>query len=383
MKRIIGITFGMPNNVSALFSNGIRQNVLFLNQTFNLTQHEVYLVTDKPLIPGIPVFDYATYKHISYNSEEYKQIRFDVLIQMGVSFAVHELRRLREQGCKIILYKCGNEYIFDTEHVLFTPRPEAMPQHADAKDTQYLDQVWTIPQMEHSCTDYFAIRYRCPVKIVPFVWNPTLLESMCKPLPNKGVYDANKKKDGWKVAVFEPNMNVVKFSLPCLYVCENAYRRLEDKNQLKNVYITNANAKTKGYGKFNSSQFSRTTYSLDLYKDKKISVESRFNAVVFLNNHADIVVSHQWENPLNYLYLDIAWMGWPLVHNAHLCPDIGYYYEGFHLEEGGKMLQWVMDTHAKVADEYLQRNRQKIRRYISTEPANVRAYEQLIDQLFE
>jgi hypothetical protein len=56
-----------------------------------------------------------------------------------------------------------------------------------------------------------------------------------------------------------------------------------------------------------------------------------------MSNYCDIAVSHQWENPLNYLYFDLAWMDWPIVHNAHLCKDIGYFYNEFNYEEGGNV----------------------------------------------
>ena len=99
-------------------------------------------------------------------------------------------------------------------------------------------------------------------------------------------------------------------------------------------------------------------------------------------NHADIAVSHQLENPLNYLYLDLAWMGWPVVHNAHLCKDVGYYYEGFNYEEGGNVLLDVINNHDKNADEYLKRNREIIDRYLPINKKLQESYKILIDNLF-
>ena len=87
--------------------------------------------------------------------------------------------------------------------------------------------------------------------------------------------------------------------------------------------------------------------SLDLFKEKKITSESRYNTLEFMSKHCDIAISHQWENPLNYLYLDLAWMGWPILHNASLCKDVGYYYEGFNYEEGGNVLLDVINNHDK------------------------------------
>lgn len=383
MKKTIGLTFSVPPTVTSLYSNGIRQNVLYFNQLLNHLPYTIYLICDKEIIPDIPVYDYDKYKHCIYGTEEYRNIPFDVIIQMGLTISYTEIIRLRETGCKIVLYKCGNEYIFEMEQAMFTSREENMPPHAEYKKNKMIDQVWTIPQMEDSCTDYFNIRYRADVKIVPFIWCPVLLEKLCETMPNKGIYDKEKRKDKkeFRIAIFEPNLNVVKYGIPPVWICEQAYRKHNNKNRIQKVMITNAVSKSGEYGKFNPQQFSRSTYSLDLYNDSKLSVESRYNAVVFMNLYTDICVSHQWENPLNYLYLDLAWMGWPVLHNAHRCKDVGYYYPDFQFEQAGEMLNYIIDTHVSIADEYLAHNRTLISAYFPNNTQNIDTYRHLIERL--
>jgi hypothetical protein len=101
-----------------------------------------------------------------------------------------------------------------------------------------------------------------------------------------------------------------------------------------------------------------------------------------MKTHADIAVSHQWENPLNYLYLDLAWMGWPIVHNAYLCKDIGYYYEDFNYEEGGKVLNEVISNHDENFEEYLKKNRELIDRYLPSNEKLQNEYITLFTNLF-
>ena len=43
-------------------------------------------------------------------------------------------------------------------------------------------------------------------------------------------------------------------------------------------------------------------------------------------------------------------MGWPIVHNAHLCKDVGYFYDGFNYEEGGNVLSDVIENHDKIVN---------------------------------
>jgi len=381
MKKTIGLTFAVPENTVSLFSNGIRQHVLFLYQLLKYLKYNVYLITSDVLIKGITFVDYDNDKYMVHNAPEFKNIQFDLFLQIGFQMPVSELRRLKSSGCKLIYYKCGNDYVFDMEHVLFSTKPNFQPQYMEHAYEQLFDEVWCNAQMERTNYHYWKTIFRCPVRIVPFIWSPVIVENTCASLTNKGVYF--KREDSKKIAIFEPNLNIVKYSMPCVFICENAYRELTDKNKIDKVYITNAQKRTdSSYGKFNVEQLSKFVYALDLYKDNKISVESRFISVVFMVNYADVVVSHQWENGLNFLYLDLAWMGWPVVHNAHFCKDLGYYYDDFNFEDGGRVLQHVIDTHHKIAPEYLQKNRKNIDKFLITNEKVQQEYGRIIESLF-
>jgi len=100
-------------------------------------------------------------------------------------------------------------------------------------------------------------------------------------------------------------------------------------------------------------------------------------------NYCDIAVSHQWENPLNYLYFDLAWMGWPIVHNAYLCKDIGYFYDQFNYDEGGKVLSDVINNHDMNINEYIGKNREAINRYLPTCINLQREYTNLINDVLD
>ena len=102
-----------------------------------------------------------------------------------------------------------------------------------------------------------------------------------------------------------------------------------------------------------------------------------------MSKHCDIAISHQWENPLNYLYLDLAWMGWPILHNASLCKDVGYYYEGFNYYEGSELLNYILTNHEANANEYLIKNRKIIDVYIPTNKSLQEKYKNLIENLFK
>ncbi len=401
-KRTIAISFGSPNTPMDLYSNGIRQNVLNFYEVLYYIGHEVYLVVDKPIPNDFVNIFKRKYRTVVFGSSEYESINFEIFFQMGLSISYDAIKKLKEKKCKFVGYKCGNDYIFDMEQVLFSSRDTDWPQHCDFSFNKVFDEVWSIPQMANTNQYYWKTRYRCETKVIPFIWSPAFLDAIIfiDNLNNGGKY--YNQGPSKRIGIFEPNLNVFKYALPALYVCENAYRELENKDLIERVFITNILNKQnkkedkkedkkeeekkednkKNYGNFNELQFSRMTYSLDLYKDSKLSVEGRYVILYFMSRYAHIAISHQWENPLNYLYLDLAWLGWPIIHNAHLCKDIGYYYEGFNYEEGGKVLKDVIENHDKNIDAYICKNRELLKRYLPTNKELLKEYDRLIDNLF-
>ena len=86
--------------------------------------------------------------------------------------------------------------------------------------------------------------------------------------------------------------------------------------------------------------------------DKVASVESRFNLADALGQEGGIIVSHHWENGLNYLYYETLYGGFPLVHNSPFLKDIGYYYDGFDIGDGVKALERAALHHDETRGEY-------------------------------
>ena len=386
-NKVIGITFSVPDKPVSMFSNGHRQNVLYLFEVFFLLGYDVYLILDKPLIDGLYNFNYKKYKTLLYDDLNAKlNPNFDIVFQFGFNLDTDFMIKLKQIGCKIILYKCSFDYVLDMESTLFSYHEQNNIQCPPYNKDSLYDEVWCIPQMETLNYYYWEILYRCPVTVIPFVWSNKTIENLSKMhnLPNDGVYTPKEKTMNKKIAIFEPNLNVTKCCLPCVLICENVYRSKPE--YINHVYITNTgqnigeNINT-AHRNFNHKYFTQMLYSLDLYIDKKLSSETRYQTITFMNSYADIAVSHQWGNPLNYLYLELAWMGWPVLHNGSLCADVGYYYEGFNYKQASKILEDIIETHDKNANYYIKRNRDLIDRYLPTNIKLQNTYKELIDRL--
>jgi hypothetical protein len=61
-------------------------------------------------------------------------------------------------------------------------------------------------------------------------------------------------------------------------------------------------------------------------RQTKSPPKARHGIVAMLGREVDCVITHQWENDLNYLYWDVLSLGYPLVHNSSRIKDAGYYY---------------------------------------------------------
>ena len=69
------------------------------------------------------------------------------------------------------------------------------------------------------------------------------------------------------------------------------------------------------------------------------------------------------------------------MHNASLCPDLGYYYEGNDVQAGAQRVLEVIDRHDADHVGYRERQRTFIGRYLPENPTVVAHYAELLDGL--
>ena len=77
----------------------------------------------------------------------------------------------------------------------------------------------------------------------------------------------------------------------------------------------------------------------------------------------------------------MCWQGYPLIHNASLCSDLGYYYAGNDAEEGARRLIEAIQTHDAHASWYREQQRTLIARYLPDNRQLVATYAALPDDL--
>jgi hypothetical protein len=75
-------------------------------------------------------------------------------------------------------------------------------------------------------------------------------------------------------------------------------------------------------------------------------------------------------------------MGYPVLHNAPMCKDLGYYYEGSDTVDGAKKLDYILTKHDDNIDKYNERNDKALMRYYADNPKLIKTYDRLIHNLF-
>ncbi|WP_175773496.1 DUF2827 domain-containing protein [Paraburkholderia phenazinium] len=364
----VGITIGLHHAGETLWNNGIKQNAVFLAEALRHCPQVAHVVlvntTQVPVTPALP-WDLTRYPTASF---EVAKDAVDVLIELGGQIDGAQTDYLKQRGVRLVSYCCGFEYIHAMESVLF--RKQLWGEHLFVN--QRYDDIWIIPQVANISRSYFEVLRRQTGRIVPFVWSPMFLDERVAALPHAGEY--RPQPGAKRLSVMEPNINVVKFCLYPALIAELAYRK--QPGSIAILQVTNADVIAR-----ESLEFITLMNQFDLVKEHKAVFLGRHDTPTFLAEHTDIVVSHQLENPLNYFYLEVCWQGYPLVHNASLCADLGYYYRDNDAEEGARRVIEAIETHDAQASWYREQQRALIGRYSPDNGPLVTEYAALLDEL--
>ncbi|SCX39022.1 DUF2827 domain-containing protein [Variovorax sp. EL159] len=369
MKQLkVGVSILVRKGEQSLWENGIYQNCLFfvmlllrsplVSQAFLVTgggdgsPEDANFLADSP----VPLID------MTQAAQE-----LDVMVEMSAQLGRDWMVAFRERGGKIVSMRVGNDYVIDIERMVFDK-----PHGLLLTGAPY-DEIWTIPEYEATCVPYFASGFRAPVRMVPHLWSPLVLDRAAAGLPEGHRFDYQPGRRRWRVAMFEPNICMVKTSHIPLLCCEVAHRANPDL--LEHVYAYNT------FHMKDHPVFNGFANSLDIVRHGLSTFEGRFPTWQVMAFNVDAVVSHHWENGQNYLYYEALYGGYPLIHNSHLIGDCGYRYHDFDCEEGGRALQQAFATH----DENLASYRERARRFIATldpeSDENVRIYTAAFENL--
>lgn len=345
-----------------IWSNGLNQNI------YNLA----CLLEKIPFIEGVYLVNFGE-PDASHpvGAEEFKQ-RFsvilpsaatdllDVIIEMGGVVTTQWSNLFHNRGGKIVFHDCGNPYmgLIKTIH----------NDGAHFGDLKYYDEIWLLPRDEPLLGLVQAI-HRKPVCIMPFIWSPMFIENSIKQFNGGSPFGYEKgslTENGVKAAIFEPNMFPGKMGLIPLLICEQAER--QEPDCVRHVDFLNGNQMADQTG------FVFFMKNLSLYEKGRITIQGRNYFTATMGKGANLVISHQLDWDMNYLYFDAIYGNYPLIHNSPTFRDVGYFYDDSNIEAGVVALFHALKYHDDRLEDYKKKATKKLSQFLPDDKANVTAY---------
>jgi hypothetical protein len=362
----VGVPLFVRNGEQSPSEGGMFQNGLFLAMLLRRVPSvdEVYFVLDGGTggarrfagaspVPMIEIADAAS--------------RLDVVIEMSAQLGREWIAAFRARGGKVVSMRVGNEYVLDVERVIFDRR-DALPTHGGP-----YDEIWTLPEYELGCASYYRGAMRAPVRIVPPLWSPLVLQRAIGGEAAGPAFDYQPGRRRWRVGIFEPNLGVMETSHIPMLCCEAAHRL--ERDMLEHVWVYNTLQMKQHAGFFCFAN------SLDIVKHGLASFEGGFPLHQVMSRYVDAVVAHQWENARSDVYYEALYGGYPLIHNSRLLGGCGYRYGDFDCEEGGRALLDAFRQHDGNLDAYRGAARAFLRTLDPEHEPNVKQYGDALDAL--
>jgi hypothetical protein len=357
MKKInvaITIRNDQPLN-QILFGNGLSQNVKFLYDIMKIIGCNPYFLVAAPSPDKKIVFKGANYKAYTITEILDAEIQTDLALEAGVTINHSTREILRDRfGTKIICIRYGHSMFMDMEQIC---HKETMSAGLYVNKP---DAVWASPHFLKAFS-YLETIYQAPVSVGPYIWEP---DFVAKAHDNTYI----ERPD---IYVMEPSISLLKNALIPLAIIEKTYRATPDL-----------------FGKamiLNGTHYNKQTYFLEniarnmsslLAENKKVYFTGRYGFDDVFKRR-DILLGHQYECELNYLYLEALYKNIPLVHNSPAFAEIGYYYPEFDANIGQAQLAAAIND--KCYDE--NRNVEFIYKYSIHNSDNQDRYRQLIDDI--
>ncbi|KVW83265.1 DUF2827 domain-containing protein [Burkholderia ubonensis] len=360
-RPAVGISL-FARDGQAIWENGIHQNIAFLAMMLKRSERvgPVYFLNggDANALPagleldglGVPLVKPSDVTHA-----------LDVVIEMGAQLPVEWLRHMKALGTKLVACYVGHTYSGLAEKPIF-----GKPSGHIFNGTQF-DEVWVLEKSQKIDVPLLRTLTRAPVHTIPHLWSPYFLDRRIVALASEGLtFGYRPGRRPWNLATLEPNISVVKSCHYPMLACDAFYRAQPDAVQ--HLFVVNS-MHMKSH-----PTFVHFANSLELVRQHKATFEPRIDLPGFMARHANAVVSHHWENAQNYLYYDVLYGGYPLIHNSTLLGDAGYYYPDFDCAAGGQALRDAWLHHDEQLDDYRAKAGRLLQSVSIDNPANLDAF---------
>ena len=377
----VGISIFWGNGYNHFWSNGAGQNLYFMADVIsrNPKVEEVYFVywynKLEDLSDALREEIAAMPFRLAHIDEVVEDI--DVVIEGTLSIDQNIANQVHNHGGKVVCFRMGNDLSMDQEKFRYGAG------NGRAFHGVYYDGIWMSPQLINSNKHYVEIMDRCLVQEAPLLWSPHFLDRQVaayKNDPSKADYpgfgynlEANRQKSKKRVSIHEVNISLLKSCYTPILISEHTYR--ENPELLEHVYVTST------WDKRELPVFHNFVGWMDIVRDNVLSVESRYITPYFMGMYSDVIVAHQWELDLNYIYFEVLYGNYPFVHNSPRLrkAGVGFYYDGYDAYDGSRALVEAITTYDDHYEEHVKANKRFLYTLSPENPINVAIYAGLLE----
>ena len=285
----------------------------------------------------------------------------DVAIEVSGGLPLDWLNAMRAQGGKTVFLNCGQPWLDLVEPDLFR-RSDYFPPVGRC------DEIWLLPK-DRAWTAMMRSFNRCPVYDMPYLWSPIFMDQMVGELAGENLvfgYRAGMLGQGARPAILEPNRSPGKMGIIPFLICETLEKIAP--GAIEHLSFLNTEAM------IDHPALAALVGPTHLHRAGKVSLAGRQYVARLLAQMANMVVCHQIDWGQNYLYLDVLYGNYPLIHNSPFFADVGYVYQGNDVATGVAALQRALAEHDRDLPFHAERNRALFASLSPQGDANRQAY---------
>jgi len=369
MSKAIGIII---HDRAPLFSNGIIQNAYFLHQCCEAIGYKCQFLCPEP--------NPSPFEH---NGMSVKQITTDVsifhptdyhlvvIVTRDISKEMYDLLKANRVG--IVTLVCGNNYMFDQEDFVLGIKSGGANKWLGG--SRNIDEQWLIPSFQYAL-DYMEVIRDRPAFIVPHLWSPEILRAYAPRIikqPDTALFYniSNRKSKKLAIVLLEPNLNICKTGWLPLVVSERLHMDYPDLIEF--VYAFNFPSHAQAYKMI--EPFSVRS-KIRPFERKTIA-----DLLHFFNNTSEcipIFVTHQVLTHLNYLFYELLYYGYPLVHNSTDLEGCGYKYTDNNIKQCVEQILYAAKHHDKQVETYKAKAKEYLKRVDPLNPVVQKQFDQMI-----
>tara|TARA_Y100000389_G_scaffold109924_1_gene107028 strand:+ start:5448 stop:6911 length:1464 start_codon:yes stop_codon:yes gene_type:complete len=363
----IGMLIRKPESI---FSNGCIQQSYFLRKLLINCGYTVDFLSIEYDYSKFEISnDEIIFTDNNFNFSDYNLIILSSLVLLEQNNGEY-INNLCKYNIPIINMICGNlfvllqeEFVFNVHHIV---------HHYTQK---YITENWIMEMYDYSL-DFTNMLTQKPSHLIPYTWNPDIISTYVR---EKQLFVTNLERNTEKVnlLLFEPNMSIHKNSFVPLIIANDYY--VKHKDNIHKIYVFCGD-------KIISNENNNFIKNLEIYQDKKLEVYSRIimpyivDTINKNNNFLNITLSYTHLNRLNFLHLEMLYLGIPIIHNCEDFKENGLYFNDYEQSTAIELINYVKKNFNK--EEYRSKCNKIISKFSYDNVERIEKYKELIDSKY-